>query len=406
MTDTPTRSTDLVQPHARLTVDTGQSWWTDAQRAALASAGLDTTPDGDLVAFLHLCQRTGLDPFAREIYLIGRKDRNAEGGKKWTAQTGIDGYRHIAERTGEFVATLGPWWCGPDGQWTDVWLSEEPPAAARVGIVRKDHPEPYYGVAVYREFVPMKKVYVGSYGNSTVKVDENGKDVEEPQGLWGKMPAHMLAKCAEALAIRRAFPRQSSGIYLEEEMQQVDVHTAAQEAQQVAAAREQSRADYVRRPWDNGSGQEPASPADTAPGDVVPSEVVEDAEVLPSAEELQAELAEQAEILGSTPAALAARAVALHRRNVEDFTAEQLLPIVESLRGQVREALPAHLAAKVAETAQSTEIPEDGIPVEDPPAEDRPDPEVVRERARQRAAEERATKAALSRVRGTAKPDA
>jgi hypothetical protein len=175
--------------HGALTISPEQTWWTEAQNAALESIGLRDTPNGDRVAFLHLCQTTGLDPFRREVYLIGRNDRTAPSGKKWTAQTGIDGFRHLAERTGVYGGKVGTQWCGPDGEWRDVWLSTEPPSAARVAVARTDLEHLVYGVAVYTEFCPMLDVWTGS-GNARRKTGE-----QVPGDMWIKMPSHMLAKC-------------------------------------------------------------------------------------------------------------------------------------------------------------------------------------------------------------------
>lgn len=365
MTTTP--STDLTHHagEARLAINTEQTWWTDAQWAALAAAGLGDVPQGDLVAFLHQCQKSGLDPFTREVYLIGYKDSSQPSGKKWSTQTGIDGYRHIAERTGEFLGSVGPWWCGPDGQWVDVWLSEEPPAAAKFGVLRAGHPEPFTAVAPYREFAVLKDVW------------ENNRKTgrQEPNAMWKKMPAHMLAKCAEALAIRRAFPRQTAGIYTTDEMGARMEQVAEEQRAQLAAEREASRAAYVRRPWDKEATEEPASPADTAPGDVVPGETVvgeavaeiiaaheaTEAEVMPDREELMAELAEQAILLDTSVAALANRAVRMYRKNLEDFNEEELYVLVNALRPQAAEAARNRTTDAVEEVAQAVKIPDEEI---------------------------------------------
>ena len=57
-----------------LTIQDGQEFWSAHQLAALVQLGVKDAPNGDLAVYFHQCQRTGLDPFARQIYMIGRYD--------------------------------------------------------------------------------------------------------------------------------------------------------------------------------------------------------------------------------------------------------------------------------------------------------------------------------------------
>ena len=142
----------------------------------------------ELMMFVAQCKRTGLDPFSRQIYSLPLK------GKRQTLVS-IDGFRLIAERSGKYAGQLGPWWCGEDGEWKDVWLSNKPPVAARIGVVRSDFKEPLYAVARYASYA-------------------------QQSAVWQRMPELMIAKVAEALALRRAFPQELSGLYSSEEMEQ------------------------------------------------------------------------------------------------------------------------------------------------------------------------------------------
>lgn len=187
--------TEIATPETgALAVRSGQTDWTPAQYEALKAIGLGGAPRGVALQFLTTCQRTGLDPWARQIYLLAV-------GNSFVTMTGIDGYRVIAKRTGKYRGQLPVEWCDDDGLWRDVWLRSDPPRAARVGVLHDDYREPVYGVALYDEYVATTTA---------------GK----PNATWQKRPAGQLAKCAESLALRRAFPNDLAGLYTREEMEQ------------------------------------------------------------------------------------------------------------------------------------------------------------------------------------------
>ena len=220
-------STDIeVRGGSDLTINPDQRGFTPQQVAALHQIGVENATDGDLAVFFHQAQRTGLDPFARQIYMIGRKSRGRDGQwtTKQTIQTGIDGFRLIARRAadsrGESFSMDDTLWADPDGHWHDLWIWDRPPAAAKVTV--HVGASSFSAVAATREYMQTAK---------------DGK----PSGQWGRMPAVMIAKCAEALALRKAFPQDLSGIYTGDEMAQADGHT---EAQQATAQRGTARVDW------------------------------------------------------------------------------------------------------------------------------------------------------------------
>lgn len=196
-------STEIAVRPTDLSLDAGQTFFTDKQVAALKQLGIKDFTNGDLAVFFHQSVRTGLDPFAKQIYMLARWTKE---GTKQTIQTGIDGYRLIArraaDRTHQALSYDDTLWCGHDGQWVDVWLSEAYPAAAKVTIYRGK--ARYSAVALWREFVQTTK---------------DGS----PNAMWSRMSANQLAKCAEAAVLRKAFPQDLSGIYTDDEMGDVEV---------------------------------------------------------------------------------------------------------------------------------------------------------------------------------------
>jgi phage recombination protein Bet len=148
--------------------------------------------DDELKLFLHVAERSGLDPFARQIHAVRRWNSDINGYVMVT-QTGVDGYRLIAERTGKYAPGKEP----------SFQYDQDGKLVSATAYVMKQVGDRWFEVgatARFEEYVAKKK---------------DGS----PNSMWAGKPHIMIAKCAEALALRRCFPADLSGIYLEEEVE-------------------------------------------------------------------------------------------------------------------------------------------------------------------------------------------
>lgn len=152
--------------------------------------------DDELKLFLYTAQRRGLDPLAQQIHFIKRR-RQVDGQWKsfGTIQVGIDGFRAIADRTGK-LAGIKRGGIYEDGKLVAAWAK----------VWRNDWQEPAEETVRFEEYVQTK----------------DGKAM----GLWATKPETMLKKCAEAAALRMAFPQNLSGLYTPDEMSQADTEQA------------------------------------------------------------------------------------------------------------------------------------------------------------------------------------
>jgi len=169
--------------------------------------------------FIEIAKRVGLDPFRRQIYAIVTNKGNADKRQMVTV-TGIDGYRAVAARNSDYR---------PDEQEPEYTYDEalKNPDTNPLGLVKAvvtafKGDKPVRGVAYWEEFAPLKEEW--KYDPEQGKKTPSGVFKIDATSNWRKMGRIMLAKCAEAQALRKGWPEDLSGVYVTEEMHQaIDV---------------------------------------------------------------------------------------------------------------------------------------------------------------------------------------
>jgi phage recombination protein Bet len=168
--------------------------FTEAQRRLIRDAYANGASDEEFAVLMEIARARRLNPLLRQIHFVSRWD-NDKHRAVWAAQVAIDGLRAIAERTGLYAGQDEPEFVeNPDGTLK----------LCRVRVWRRDWPRPAVGVAYWAEYCQMAR------DRTTGK--------SRPTAMWARMPHVMLAKCAESLALRKAFPEDMSGLYTSEEM--------------------------------------------------------------------------------------------------------------------------------------------------------------------------------------------
>ena len=160
--------------------------------------------DDELRLFIQVCKGAQLNPFLKQVHLVPRWD-NKEGKEVRAIQVSIDGFRSIAESSGHYAGNDDPVYEGDQEIQHDAWENKKQiqkkltvPTKATVTIYKivDGQRYPFTATARWSEYYPGGKVGF----------------------QWHIRPYLMLGKCAEALALRKAFPKLLSGMYAQEEM--------------------------------------------------------------------------------------------------------------------------------------------------------------------------------------------
>jgi phage recombination protein Bet len=167
-------------------------FFSDDQRALILKTFCGGASPEDAEVLIGVAAARGMNPLLGECYFVKRWD-SASGTEKWAVQASIDAFRIKAEETGDYGGQDEPEY---------EYNGKGEVVLARVKVYRRSLPGRAFAVGVARwdEYVQTKR---------------DGT----PTKFWAQMPHNQLAKCAEAIALRKAFPKVLARLYVEEEMQ-------------------------------------------------------------------------------------------------------------------------------------------------------------------------------------------
>lgn len=192
---TSTALATIEEPNHALIVkrDRDRLEFSPEQEAMIRDMYMSGATPLEAAVLLEIAKSRRLDPLKKQIHFVKRKGYDGEPDK-WTAQVAIDGFRSIANDTGLY-----------DGQDEPeiIYDADGYVIAAKVRVYRRDIGRAFVGNAHFSEYCQVK-----SNGDATK--------------MWAKMPRTMIAKCAEALALRKAFPEELGGLYTSDEMGQAE----------------------------------------------------------------------------------------------------------------------------------------------------------------------------------------
>ena len=193
---------EISNGHSAQALTSTQREFSSSELDVIKSVIAKGATDAELKMFIVMAGKLGLDPLSKQIHMVKRRVKLPSGdwSDAMTIVVGIDGYRLVADRTGRYCPGRAPTYeYDDDGRVTS--------ATAYVLKLAGGAWHEVSAIAFWDEYAQTLK---------------DG----QPTAMWAKMPRLMLAKCAEALALRRAFPAELSGVYIEDEMQQASSEPA------------------------------------------------------------------------------------------------------------------------------------------------------------------------------------